>query len=446
LYLKKNQNYLEQYQRFCIKAAANQYRPSWGTLLDFHLKNKGYLLQNSQKMRRRILEEGSDRLKTQFAQWEKLKNQIARAYNLSQEDRAKEKIDLPTWESELNALEKTLRRDSQAFSQAIPNQTHSWRNVQSQLKGQEAALDMVRLGDDEGKVKYLALIFTKTQENPDILLWENGDRLENQDFQIYQQALKTTSDAYDQAYQSYWQPIADYCRKMGIRKLFFSADGVYHQIATRALRNPETGQYVLEELELIRLAHLWDLMPPASPEDHQNIGPFVLLGNPRFRLSEQDFQSQQVAARDQGGFRSALGGGPIDKMNWPALPATQVEVQEIARLLRAPDRDIVLLTREKAQEFPLKSLHNPRVLHLASHGFFSKSKERNTSFISPLLRSGIVLAGVENYFQAEEKPRGEDGILSALEASTLHLDETELVVLSACETAQGKIVNGEGVF
>jgi CHAT domain-containing protein len=55
-----------------------------------------------------------------------------------------------------------------------------------------------------------------------------------------------------------------------------------------------------------------------------------------------------------------------------------------------------------------------------------------------MLLSGIALAG------ANRKPA--DGILFALEAQGLNLDGTELVVLSACDTAQGSLDYSEGVF
>ncbi|MFL5288375.1 MAG: CHAT domain-containing protein [Rhodopila sp.] len=80
----------------------------------------------------------------------------------------------------------------------------------------------------------------------------------------------------------------------------------------------------------------------------------------------------------------------------------------------------------------------PRVLHLATHGFYRPAA---TPLDRPLLLSGVALAGANH---ALREP-GRDGILHAIEVQDLDLEGTELVVLSACKTAQGQIDYGEGV-
>ena len=63
----------------------------------------------------------------------------------------------------------------------------------------------------------------------------------------------------------------------------------------------------------------------------------------------------------------------------------------------------------------------------------------------PMLRSGLLFTGANKTLQGE-KVEGENGLLSASEASLLNLRGTELVVLSACETGKGEVKNSEGVY
>ena len=98
---------------------------------------------------------------------------------------------------------------------------------------------------------------------------------------------------------------------------------------------------------------------------------------------------------------------------------------------------------------------NVRVLHIATHGFFEpvdnsakKKFDSNLSFdeVNNLSRSGLFMAGAQNFLNGEEIPNdADDGILTAQEISTLDLRGVDLVALSACETAKGDITS-DGVL
>jgi CHAT domain-containing protein len=144
------------------------------------------------------------------------------------------------------------------------------------------------------------------------------------------------------------------------------------------------------------------------------------------------------------------------------LPGTRQELDRIDAAHRHawPQERVTLLTGAAIDAPRLKrelavSRDKPgyRYLHLATHGFFEPPPEntrtRRASFDAlsveyrtydrnPMLLSGLVLAG------ANHAPQ--DGVLSAEEVSDLDLRGVELVVLSACQTALGKVTSGEGVL
>jgi len=93
----------------------------------------------------------------------------------------------------------------------------------------------------------------------------------------------------------------------------------------------------------------------------------------------------------------------------------------------------------RARKAALQAVETPRILHIASHGFFRQ--DASATVDNPLLRSGIALAAANLRHGTDE-----DGIVTALEASALDLWGTQLVTLSACDTGVGEIRNGEGVY
>jgi CHAT domain-containing protein len=153
-----------------------------------------------------------------------------------------------------------------------------------------------------------------------------------------------------------------------------------------------------------------------------------------------------------------------EAIHFERLPATRAEGEAVGLLLGVlPQLDV------SALEGRLKSsCRSPRVLHLATHGFFLPDQPldpttKRTDPIAntggefgrfrgplpenPMLRSGLALAGANTWLKGGTPPESaEDGLLTAEDVSGLDLLSTELVVLSACETGLGEVHVGEGVF
>jgi CHAT domain-containing protein len=154
----------------------------------------------------------------------------------------------------------------------------------------------------------------------------------------------------------------------------------------------------------------------------------------------------------------------------PPLPGTGAEVASIAELMRSAGWKTELFTEQMALKQVVEQTASPRVVHLATHGFFLPDQQAGSSqrpglavaasgpnqtarpgqtsaFEDPMLRSGLYFAGANRTLAGQPSPNGTDnGVLTALEAGNLDLTGTELVVLSACNTGQGEVKNGEGVF
>jgi len=139
-----------------------------------------------------------------------------------------------------------------------------------------------------------------------------------------------------------------------------------------------------------------------------------------------------------------------------ALPGTQVELDSVRSLLKKRRWQVATYTGAAALEETVKRVEHPRVLHLATHGFFLTDQVRLRTEIAadlpsgsedPMLRSGLFFAGANRALSGAPSPMDlEDGVLTAYEATGLNLQGTELVVLSACDTGLGQVKSGEGVF
>jgi len=124
--------------------------------------------------------------------------------------------------------------------------------------------------------------------------------------------------------------------------------------------------------------------------------------------------------------------GPGTDRTWPPLAGTRSETDAI-RAGFAPRPVHVLSGAEATEPAVRAALPGHSIVHLATHGFVT---ERRNNVLA-----GLVLAPSP----AGGDDAGSDGLLQLFEIYVLPLD-CDLAILSACETARGTRVAGEGVF
>ena len=295
------------------------------------------------------------------------------------------------------------------------------------------------------------------------MLLPDGQAMETKNFYYYQNAIDfRVSD--ELSYNLYWAPIKRLLLPQ-TTTVHFAPDGVYHKISANSLLNPSSGKFLIQETTVRMLSSTRELLRPPSATNHREA---YLLGDPNYHLETAPADSLTEAldapAPPNPELTASLNvlSHPTGIKDLHTLPGTEQEVDYIARLLRHHQWKTHSYLKEGAKEEVIKHLNAPRLLHIATHGYFMGDLPDNkdasafglhvpNAAANPLLRSGLLLAGAENSLrrqrlQQADDGQQEDGILTAYEAINLNLTGTELVVLSACETGLGEIRNGEGVY
>jgi len=247
----------------------------------------------------------------------------------------------------------------------------------------------------------------------------------------------TVAQRVDQLTTAKVRPLLD-----DVDHVLVSPDGALNLVPFAALAD-ERGHYLVRDYQFTYLSSGRDLLRLAR-ERPASSGAWV-VGNP-------DFSSAQPTTGSTTGRRSI----DMSAISFPPLPGTAQEVAAIGKVIE----DAHVLVGDAASESALRRAERPAVLHIATHGFFltdemmglaggrgAKYVKSDEDFTpppgaeNPLVRSGLALRGANLRADGDD-----DGILTALEVSSLDLWGTKLVVLSACETGVGEVHNGEGVY
>jgi len=461
-------------------AALNIHSTSFQSVqYDVALLMKGIRLQAGKNTLEYILQQKEPDALEYFRQLLGVRRRLARQYERPVEERAQ----LDQLKAREENLEKSLARLSATYRQQSATAKLGFQEVKADLKAGEAAIEFVHFNFYDHQTAtdsalYAALVLRPetghavlvplfAAQQLDALLSGSGGRRLDYVAQLYTFSDRGVRRANEgevipSLYELIWQPIDSLLE--GVQTIYYSPTGLLHRLNLGAI--PLDEETILaDKYRLFTLTSTRRLAIQQAEESSSN--PLALLfGGLRF-----DYDSLSIAEAlipldavlsEQ---REMLAFNSLDRSlrgeSWKYLKWTVREAEAVQELLDQNGFTTQFQTEYTGTEELFKYFHSqatsPKVLHLATHGFFfpdPDSDETLSGQVSkfkqsehPMIRSGLILSGAnQGWLMTSPNTDREDGVLTAFEISQLNLTNTELVVLSACETGLGDIQGSEGVF
>jgi CHAT domain-containing protein/Tfp pilus assembly protein PilF len=361
---------------------------------------------------------------------------------------------------EVEQLEAGLARQVTGLGKARRALSITVSQIQSVLPKQAVLIELLRyshyLGKGEFAERYGAIVISPSGEPKWVSLGAAAEI--EKDVKLYQKSVRGETDEPTLRYvlkaleERVWTPI-EKALPEGITTLIVSPDGELSFVSFATLLTPD-DRFLSENYSIRYVASGRDLVRETKPSGNPMT---VVFANPQF---DSQAITQATASSNAVALRS-LEMRALQSIRLGALPGT---AEEAAALKKRGGKAVKVFVGPKATEAELNQVSCPRVLHLATHGFFlpeiELGKQTNplpqsgeipkTRLENPMHRSGLALAGAQRTFDAwsrgEVPPIENDGIVTAEEVGGLKLNGTWLVVLSACDTGSGEGRAGEGVM
>lgn len=419
-----------------------------GMLYNLELKNKAALLKSSNKMREAILSSNDQELMDTYTEWIAQRQQLSKLYA---QPKVSREVSVEEVENELDQLEKRLITASSEFG-ALREEKGSWVVVRDALQPKEAAIEFIVYSDlsknDEEDV-YAALLLRNNSQEPEMIqLFHEKDISEllnitsGTTISFVEKIYGNEQNGSSPLYELLWSHLDSALN--GMETIYLANTGLTHKVSHAGIRD-RNGRYLAEKYQLVQLSSTLEI-GEKEKQKRQKLD-LCLFGGAIYQTEDSEMEV------------------------WKYLEGTRKEVEEIAATAVEIEISHQLFLGERASEEAFKQLDSavsPAVLHFATHGFFYVSPDELrkdnadevedlafrgggkgiSSFVNnpnPLMRSGIALSGANDVW-SRSNFTGEDGVVTAFEVSNMRLDETDLVVLSACETGLGDIEGSEGVY
>lgn len=329
------------------------------------------------------------------------------------------------------------------------NYNHIWKQIQDALEEDEAYIELAQAREfDFISTKwsqfyaYMAIVIEKKAKYPKVVFIDHPNAIHGQGMINYQHSLfGPETKAYyssifpdnkpfdeDSKYNPFeliWRPLQKTLHPE-IKTVTICPDDIYWRINFETLKNPKTGNFLLDEININLVPNASHFFIKEDPKRPAN--GIALFGNPDFTFVSGESKGQDIGV----------------KLNVSDLPGTESEVMRISEILTSKGIQHDVFLNEKASKTTFSNLKRCSIIHIATHGYYHSPTSEDHSLQKVLgatfykLSSGLILAGANQGIW--------EGVLTSYELTSQgSLANTDLVVLSACETGRGELIHWRGV-
>lgn len=442
----ERENFWQQRTDICKFAAMLAYldpdNPQAATLAyNAQLLTKGILLNSDIDFRSLLRRSGDEQLLAKYERLDALQQQLDAYYRLPARERgdafrlARDSVYL---------LERDLVSGCKEYGSFTERLSIGTTHIAQALQPHEAAIEFASIHLEGIGTTYMALLLRKDRPAPLLIRLFSDHDLAQLTYHGHSffQAMATErgiSSIYDDARfgQMVWQPLLPHLQ--GITRIYFSPTDMLYQTGVEYLLCDDHTR-IADRYELHRLSSTKALVS-ATPQGALRSA--AVFGGLHYNMSRQ-----QLAADSLRG-------------STHYLPGTLAEARNVGRLLQQQGISTQLFLEREGTEEAFKALsgRSCSLLHIATHGFSMRGERRGrrqdivlfaddeTDYRDNVLsRSGLLMAGADYSLDGGQlPPHVDDGVLTAYEIAQTDLSQTQLVVLSACQTALGEI-RDDGVF
>jgi CHAT domain-containing protein len=457
--------HIEKFYSFALKRY-NENPEISSDLMNLSITTKGLILKSVTKMKNAILNSGDSILLNKYERMIFLRQSLANAYSLSKEEITKKGINVKVIEDEANEIDKelsSLKGIDYRFS------GEKWCDIKEKMQNDECFVEFINFKSydknfSDTVIYYVGIIrkdfahpvFVKLCNENDItkILQIKADSKDS-----YQKNSETSNILYNLIFK----PIEPYLNNVEV--IYLSPSGLLNKISFASL-NIDGENYLCDKFNLRYLTNLKDYLEADKYYEDNKKFIEVIFGGINYDIDTSG--NIYVVPKTSRGNEDEEWSPPADMIiqdmslsnltRWNFLQGTKEEAEKIKLILEKNKIESKQFTGNEASEETIKIFckkNSPEILHIATHGFFfpepnSENKNIKNPFkssVNPLFRSGLLFAGANHVWMGGREIEGvENGILTAYEVSNMDLQNTELVVLSACETGLGDIKGGEGVY